>query len=289
MVISIVFIAKGWHVLTGGFRTNKILPRKDLRCEKIENPMKKDFFKIFNQKFYYLGKGCQVYVFESEDKKYVIKFLRHHRYKTPFWFWFLDVVKKGKEYVNERIDYKIRSVRRAYRSYIISFEEFKKETGMLYFHLDRTDHIKKKLKIIDRLGQTWEIDLDKTDFVVQKKLNNLEKFLIKLSKNGEMEKAKIFIDGYFDMIKKRSLKKIKNLDHSGYLRNMGYIEDQIFEIDLGNYVTKEELLKKEGFEKEFLYFHKRLKRWACKRAKNLVEYIDESSEKKLKEGIKVLR
>ena len=37
---------------------------------------------IFDQKFKYLSKGCQTYVFQSEDKKYVIKFIRYHRYRT---------------------------------------------------------------------------------------------------------------------------------------------------------------------------------------------------------------
>lgn len=285
VVFFVFFVAKSWHILTGGFKTNKIIVPKDCEAEEYLNDSEKDFFSIFDQKYFYLDKGCQAYVFESEDKKYVIKFLRHHKYKPPFWLFLINFFEKGKIYKKKIEEYKKSRVKNAFKSYSMAYKDLMSETGILYVHLKRTNHIKRILCVADKLGQNKFLDLDKVHFVVQKKMHKLEKKLLDLHEKRDLHLAKIFLNNYFMLIKKRCSKKIKNVDHSGYIRNMGYINKRVYEIDVGGYRKRKELLTKEGFKVEFCYFSDRLKRWSKKRAPLFLSFIDERSKEILKEGV----
>ena len=134
--LSIAFVAKSWHVITGGFRTNKIIPSKDCVCIPQELPENFEDLSIFDQEFTYLGKGCQVYVFESKDKKYVIKFLRHHKYKPPFWTHLIDWTKGAKRYKEKVINYKKSRVINAYARVLTKYGH-KEEEVMQFFGMSK--------------------------------------------------------------------------------------------------------------------------------------------------------
>src|SRR5688500_13829152 len=78
--ILIYAVGRTYFQLTDGFKESNIIedineePNHNLNISNIEKDQIK---KILAQPFYYLGKGCQSYVFISNDKKYVIKFLKH--------------------------------------------------------------------------------------------------------------------------------------------------------------------------------------------------------------------
>jgi hypothetical protein len=286
-IFVVISISKGWHILTSGFQTNKILPPRDCICSKNELPknLDEEFLSIFDQEYKYLGKGCQAYVFESADKKYVVKFLRHHKYKPPFWINFGVI---GKGYRERIVNYKKGRVKNAFQSYLMSYEDLKEETGVVYLHLGETNYFNRILTIRDRFLRKRFIELDKMHFVVQIRVNKLGPKLLELSRKNKILEAKVLIDGYFNVIKKRCLKGIKNVDHSGYLRNMGYIGERIFEMDLGGYRKREVILTKKGFENEFTYFAKRFKKWGKEKAPNLEGYIENRANKVLKECSKQL-
>ena len=66
-------------VKTGYFSPSKIAstPKSTYSC----NPPA-DLASILSQEFHYIGEGVQSYVFASADDQYVIKFVRHGRYKA---------------------------------------------------------------------------------------------------------------------------------------------------------------------------------------------------------------
>lgn len=286
-IVSITVISKAWHVITGGFTTNKILPPKDCRSPVTELPTSLDLSHIFDREFKFLGKGCQVYAFESGD--YVIKFLRHHKYKPPFWLNLISIGERLRRYRDGVVTYKKTRVKNAFRSYIMAYEDLKEETAVLYLHLGKTDHIKKNLTIIDKVGKRRLIDLDGSHFIIQKKAKKLRPYLLRVSKAGKLERSRELIDGYFDILKRRCLKGIKNVDHSGYLRNMGYIGDDIVEIDLGGYRKRDYVLTEKGMRKEFLYFAYKLERWAKKKSPNIAAYISYRKREVLKEALEELK
>ena len=86
------------HFSTAGFRVDKTIPFKNKIINDFQIPtsINKDILKIFDQGFRYLDKGCQVYVFESDDKEYVLKIIRTSKYKPPFWCNLISFYEEGK-------------------------------------------------------------------------------------------------------------------------------------------------------------------------------------------------
>lgn len=288
LIISVGFLAKGWHAFTGGFKTSKIIPPNDILSEVCESfPLNDEFLKIFDQEYHYIDKGCQVYVFESEDQNYVIKFLRHHKYKPHFWMNFTLGIQS---LIDNRERYRLVKkdrIQKNFKSYLMSFHELKDITEVVYVHLGHT-HYNKKLQVRDRVGQKWVLDLDDLHFVVQKKAKPLKSLLLSLYDENRISEAKILIDEYFRVLKDRTLKGVKNTDHSGFIRNMAFLDDKVIEIDVGGYRKVDELLTKEGFKVEFSKFSKNFLRWSKKRMPLLQDYVSERSQSILTDTMKNL-
>lgn len=289
MILSIGALAKGWHTLTGGFKTSKIIPPNDVYAETTEVfHLTDDFLKIFDQEFHYLDKGCQVYVFESSDKNYVIKFLRHHKYKPYFWMNFTFGIKSLADYKEKYSLVKKDRIKNNFLSYLMSYDELKDITDVVYVHLGPTDYINKKLLVRDRFRQKWFLNLDDMHFVLQKKAKPLKNLLVQLYNENKIDEVKNLIDQYFDVLKNRTLRGIKNTDHSGFIRNMAFLDNKVIEIDVGGYRKVKELLTKTGFELEFTKFSKNMIRWSRKKLPLLKDYISERSHLVLNETLSVL-
>ena len=105
VILLVLAISKGWQLITDGFRVDKIkvdlasLQEEDIQ---ISPEKKKEIFSILKQEFHYIDKGCQTYVFESFDKDYVIKFIRFHKYRLPFWMHHISFISKGRDYKERR-------------------------------------------------------------------------------------------------------------------------------------------------------------------------------------------
>ena len=73
---------------TDGFKSNLIT-----RLDKVDDTYKIDVEKnleetkeILSQNFHYLTRGRECFIFESQDKKYVLKFFDSSRYYTKHFF-----------------------------------------------------------------------------------------------------------------------------------------------------------------------------------------------------------
>jgi hypothetical protein len=289
LIFGVSSIAKGWHVVTGGFKTSKIIPPSDVQSEITETfHLNDESLKIFEQEFHYLDKGCQVYVFESKDQNYVIKFLRHHKYKPHFWMNFTFGIKWLSDHRESYRLVKKDRILKNFLSYLMSYDELKELTEVVYVHLGPTNYINKKLIVRDRFNQKWHLDLDHMHFVVQRKAKPLKTLLMDLYNEKKLDEAKELIDKYFAVLKKRTLKGIKNTDHSGFIRNMAFLNDKVIEIDVGGYRKVDELLTKQGFQVEFSKFSKNMIRWSKKKMPLLQNYISDRSRTVLNEALTTL-
>jgi len=132
-VALILVFAKSWQLITDGFRLDKI--KTTLIEKRDKKNVSNEINDILDQKFRYLSKGCQTYVFESEDKNYVIKFVRYHRYTIPMW---LNISSFATDYKNIRLYYKSKLLNDSLNSYRIANEHLKDETATIYVHLQKT-------------------------------------------------------------------------------------------------------------------------------------------------------
>lgn len=230
LLTGIFFLPKFCRNQTDGFQVSNIHSTLshdenwDVECGPLP--------EIFDQKFTYLASGGQAYAFVSDDGKYVLKFFKHHLRRLPFWLKILPLpenLAKRRQATNAK---RQRKFLRDFTSYKLSYEQLPKETGVLYVHLNKTDALKTKAQIIDKLQIEHNIDLDKVEFVVQKRADLVFPYFTKLIEEGEIEKSKKCIRSIIEIVKSRSEKGIYDEDPRLH-RNFGFVGDQAIVIDVG--------------------------------------------------------
>lgn len=241
-----LLLPAGAKYFTKGFRVAK------MRVDYPHNPDWETSFnpeirEILNQSFTYLAKGAQSYVFESQDKKYVIKLFR---FKQPS---------------------KKRTVERLFNATKIAYEDLREETGLVYAHLNPTQLNLPILHCRDAVGRSYRFHLDSVRFAIQKK-GELMKDVLEKAKD-KPEEMRHRIDAFLSFLKKRIDKKIINHD-SNMTRNFGYLGEMPIEIDFGCYQRDEHLNARFEVARSSRSF----RRWLEKQAPEWVGYFDEKSD-----------
>ncbi len=269
LILTIILLLEFRYFCSDGFRADKVIYRKPynpefekLQCESVDD--------ILGQEFKYLGKGRQVYVFESADKNYVIKLIRCHKYQRPYWTYFFENNRKvQKALSDQRCRYN-----RAMSSYQIAADELKHDTEVVFVHLNKTSNLDKKLIVKDRLHRKIAVDLDSTAFIVQKKINSFEELFYKCLKENEQDKAIKMIESFIDRVAERTARGIYNRDPKNSVRNAGIINDKYVDIDIGSYYIPLIRKSKEDFKTEILLFTKDLRDFLEKNDKEYLKYYD---------------
>lgn len=234
--------------------------------------------KIFDQPFRYLGRGGQVFAFESEDKEYVIKLIRYDLL-TP------TLLMKVRHYFfpdKEKFTRKYNRFVMANNSYFLAYTDLSDLTNVIYSHLEKTDLFQNKLNLIDKLGRSYTIDLDQTGFVLQRKVRLLGDVLVDLKAKKEDAKIKEILTKYLHVLKDRADKGVWIKDHNQFLRNYGVYQDNVYEIDVGSYRVKNEK-DLSFFQKNNLDHLKRLHLWIEKELPEHLGYFDNEIDKIIKE------
>lgn len=226
-----------------------------------------------DQPFSYLGKGCQAYVFESEDGKYVIKFFKHQRFRTQAWIDWLTFIPAVKEYQEKKAEEKKEKLDKVLTSWKIAFEELKAETGVIYVHLNKSDEWQKKVAIRDKLGLPHQVDLDQTEFLLQRKATMLCPAIDQLVKEGRVEEAELLIDRLLVMLLSEYGRGYADNDHA-LMQNTGVLDGFPVHIDIGQFIYNEivkapKVYKQELYDKTYK-FHQ----WLEKRHPTLADHLE---------------
>lgn len=197
---------------------------------------------IFSQTFHYIGNGAQCFAFESRDGKYVLKLFKMKH---------LTQSSLGKLLPLER--YKEKDKRHALRlsetfaACKMAFEELKEETGLVYVHINPTQHLKRWVKLLDKEGNHYQIDLDKTVFLVQEKAEMVYKRIGHLIKAGDHAGAKAALASVIDLISLRNSKGFVDND-TGISRNYGFVGGRPIHLDFLQIVKAENPNEREKIE-----------------------------------------
>ena len=138
--------------LTHGFRIDKIKFELPFHAEWEISPLSPksldELLAIFSQPFYYLDRGAQSYVFQSEDERYVIKFFRMDRPRNPVRQWVREKIKKRSSSPRnfEKVD-------KLFSACKLAYTMAQEETELLYLHLNRTESLLPSLKLRSSLRQ----------------------------------------------------------------------------------------------------------------------------------------
>jgi len=245
---------------TDGFKTNLIT-----KFEKEDDTYKIDFFnnfsetkKILSQDFHYLTKGRECFIFESADKKYVLKFFDSSRYYTKYFFpnvslpKFLDNYRK-KHYVrrSNKLAFNLSSAK-------LAFKNLKEDSALIYVNLNISDNFDNKIKIKNKYGKSFDLDLNNIFFILQKKCD----IFYQVYEKTTDEKYKLYlIESFLEMAHNRTKKLIIDDDIGKKRRNWGLINNKAVTIDIGRWYFDEKLKTLFGYKKEMIKATKILKKY----------------------------
>lgn len=226
--IALIAIFVGYqvliHQLNDGFSPSKIdLVPKNL--EVFES------HPLLKQKFTYIGKGSQVFVFLGEDKTTVLKFFRANRYKIPK---IMEISKPiFKNWVDKTRFKKEKKFENLLVSCRIASADLKKESAILTSHLSKS-HGLPAITLIDRVHKEHTIDPNHHYFILQTKGVLLYPFLLECKEKNDLNRARNGIHKLISLIKKRDEKGIDDRDLV-ITKNIAFIDNEPVFIDIGEF------------------------------------------------------
>ena len=225
------------HFLTDGFGYSNITSNLPYNASWNVTPLQEEIEEIdiaLSQSYRYLKSGSQSYVFISEDEQYVLKFFKHKRWRlNPLFDYIpLPALLNAKRDRWKRKKYE--TIYATFNSCVASYQHLKNETGILYLHLNQTFHLNHTLIIKDRIGFKHKIPLDEIQFLLQRKAIPTDEYLLSLKETGDIETAKNAITDLLNFTVLRAQKGYSDKDPH-FIRNFGFINDQVVEIDVGGF------------------------------------------------------
>lgn len=231
---------------------------REVPCHDVEKVR-----EILNQPFSYLNKGVQTFVFASQDGKYVIKFLRHDHLRPALWAHFLPQQWRESKAAKKRA-----KLNKDFISYKIAYEELREETGLVFVHLNKTDYLKQKLSLIDKIGVGHCLDLDQFEFLVQKRAELLYPTLENLIDQGKIEDVKVALSNLVHLLAKKFDKGIFDKDPD-LNTNFGFVGNEVVQIDIGRFRKEDQKLKREMILRITDHLHQ----WLMTRSSELDDHL----------------
>ncbi len=212
-------------------------------------PLSSELDAILDKEFTYLARGKQYYVFCSEDGKYVLKFFKCQRLETPHWLKTLSFLPFLKSYYTRQSSKIGKRRKELFASCELAFEELQEETGLIYIHLNKTSNLQKKVRIIDKLLHHYALDIDKYEFIIQRRADLILPTLQILKEEGNFEGAKKRIDELLALLVQRHEKGIIDFDPA-IINNTGFLDDRAIHLDLGRFAKCPEIRCRENSKSE---------------------------------------
>jgi hypothetical protein len=245
---------------------------KEWQCRPLTLQENREFEKAVGQRYSFLNAGGQCFVFISEDRNYVIKFFSQSLYfPIPLIFDRYRDKKKAK---------KADKLARDFASYKNAFEEFSEEGGLVFVHLNASNHLKKIVKIVDKIGIEHKIDLDQVQFVVQRKAELVYDWVRFLMASGQEQKAQKAVEDLLHLIVTRCKKGYRDRDPQ-IEGNCGFINGKAMKIDVGRFVKDESMKEPEKYKNELLRISLPFIEWLEKTYPSLASHYKEELAKLL--------
>lgn len=277
LIIAVAYgLGRLYYKVTGGFTIGNItyeLPydsRWDIRpLTAIETRQLDD---LLGQKFTYLGKGCQSYVFKSEDGKYVLKFFKYQRLRPQPWLQYLTFLPGMDKYLENKIEKKRLKLEGVFTSWKIAFEDLQPETGVVYVHLNKSHDLNKTLVIIDKMGFRHDLSIDNFEFLIQRKAKMLCATLDELMEKGDADGAKRLLSRLMDTIMSEYKRGYADNDNA-LMQNTGVLDGQPIHIDVGQFVRNNRVKNPQVYNQEIFNKTWKFRKWLAKHYPDLEEYL----------------
>lgn len=200
---------------------------------------------ILHQNYSFIGKGSQCYVFESADRRYVVKLFR---------------------FDNPAMD-----VPRLFHACKLAYDRLREETGVVYIHLNPTRLGFPPFCCKDAIGRRYELCLDSYRFVLQRRSDPFLAVLMAARSDPLLMQKRL--DQFIDLLQTRAAKEVLNVDPN-LSRNFGFLDDRAIEFDFGNYQLNPGLNRSA----EIRHYASKLRPWLEENAPEWVAYLDRRTE-----------
>ena len=221
--------------LTDGFCITHIKSDLDYSSHRESScPNEKAIQDLLKQNFYYLGKGSQCYVFESEDHDVVLKFFRFPRYRLHALAQHITAPTFLTDILKSRLREKQHKLHALFASCRLANHELAKETQILYLHLSKTDHLKQTVVLYDKLKRPFPISIDAYAFIIQKKGEQIYPYLTRLLQQGKMQEAQEALARLTAILTTCLQKGIVDNDAMIH-KNLGFRNQKAFFLDIGGF------------------------------------------------------
>lgn len=217
-------------------------------------------YSIFNQKFFYMGKGAQCYAFASEDEQYVLKFFKFKHLKPNFLVDMLPSVPPFRGFKQRYQERKRRKLLGVFQGYDLAYRENRQEAKLLYLHLLPTENLRQQVTVVDKMGWERVINLDEVIFILQRKGETLRQRLQKLLSQEQLQDAERAIACILSMYIDEYHKGVYDRDH-GVMQNTGFIDDQPFHLDSGKFSKEEKMRELEFYKKDLAHIIWKIDHW----------------------------
>jgi len=225
LIVSLFFLQQWVVEKSHGFTLLSIKPDVAYNLEWEIDPLPHEEMRqvesILSQKFHYLTRGGQAYVFVSEDGEYVIKFFKQRIHLLGKYF-----------FSHKRIDKLHAKSHRDRMSYKLAFEALRDRTALIYFHANQTANLETNFVLVDKVPIEHQMDLNQYAFCLQKRVVPSCEYLTRLIQEGELDKAKEAVTEIIALSKDHLEKGIVDGD-SRVLYNIGFINDKAILLDAG--------------------------------------------------------
>ncbi len=279
--LSIVLLyASGrmYYAVTAGFTESNItsnLAYNEKWAMKPLNFTERDMLKkILSQKYSYLGKGCQSYVFASEDGQYVLKFVKYQRFRPQTWLDYFQSVPIVSQYRINKIEKKNKKLDMLFTGWKIAYEHLREETGLVYVHLNKSNDLQQTLTLYDKMGFQHYLNMDNMEFLLQKKAQMLCPTITQFMQKGQIGEAKELIDNLLGMILSEYSRGLADNDHA-LMQNTGVLGTKPVHIDVGQFVLKPEMSNPTHYKQELFSKTFKFRQWLAKHHPELGVYLNE--------------
>lgn len=245
----------GYNKLNQNFSIENITLKRWATCNKAPHNSAEERMqaeKILDQPFKYLAKGRQSFVFESQDGKYVLKFIKCQRINVTHLYEsfplpsYLD--QKRKASLEERQD----RLRHMFTSMSLAKAPLKDLTGALYVHIQPGNELQKTVELVDRLGFSHKVAIYSVPFILQQKAQKVMPTLNKLLAKKDFKSLNRRLDQLIDLFVQRASRGIIDPDKGLLTRNnIGFLEDQAVYIDLGTFKRSKKSASAAFLAKDF--------------------------------------
>ncbi len=273
----VVGISELSSFLTADFNISKItsdVPYNEEWEVPIHSIDQKQAELAFSQTYSYLACGSQSYAFISDDGQFAIKFFKHKRWRLN------PLIKKVPlpNFLHRKrelwLKKKRETIESTFNSCIVSYQSFREETGMVYLHLNRSSHLKKKLVLKDRLGMKHRLNLDDFEFTLQRIAVPTPVYLLSLKEKNDIKGAKLAIDKILSFATYRAKKGYCDKDPHP-IKNFGFIDGNVIEIDVGGFYQDPKKGLDYFYKSELKKIENKFIPWLQSNYPELTSYIQE--------------